>query len=440
MSAIALILLKNGFTITGSDISENDEVKRLKDLGIKIYIGHDASNIEKDTELIVFSKAIHNDNPEITEATKRNIKLISRSAILGEIMKGFKKRICVAGTHGKTTTTSIIAKIILDANIDATINVGGNVKELHGNTAIGKNKDLFVAEACEYTNSFLDFFPNIEVITNIESEHLDFFKDLADIRNSFKKFIELLPDDGMLCINNSIDDIKSLIKDTKAKIVTFGESRDSDYYFDNNHYDNKLYQVFDVYHDGTHLGTIRQKLIGKHNTLNFMGALSALLEYGVSFDIIKKGIEEFTGAGRRLENHGTFNGVTLIDDYSHHPTEIEATLEALKSLKYSKMYLIFQPHTFSRTKAFYDDFVRVLGATKHLIITKIYPAREIDTGEISGKDIIDGIKLNKNNNCELCEYIEKFEDIQEYLHNVIKEGDLIVTMGAGNVYKILNYF
>ena len=438
MSAIALILLKNGFTITGSDISENENVKELEKKGIKVFIGHKKENIKDDIDIVVYSKAIHDDNEEMIAAKEHKIELMSRSKILGEIMANYNRRICIAGTHGKTTTTAIISKVMFDSGFDPTINVGGIVDEIGGNFHIGNNENIFIAEACEYTNSFLDFCPSVAVVTNIEEDHLDFFKDLDDIRNSFRKFIELLPSDGLLVINNNIDDIPSLIKNTKAKVVTYGDDEKSDYYFKNVSYDEEYYQSFDVYNKCEFIGRMRQKLIGRHNALNFLAGFAALRELGITFDETKKSLENFKGARRRLEVKKVVNGVTYIDDYAHHPTEIEASLKALKEIKYNNLYLIFQPHTYTRTKALYSEFVRVLGNNPITILAKIYPAREKDLGVISSKDICEGINNNKNNLNYICEYFETFKEIQEYVLKLAKPGDIVVTMGAGDVYKIID--
>ena len=440
MSAIALILLKNGFEVCGSDISENDNVKELEEKGIKVYIGHKKENIQDDLDIVVYSKAIHGDNEEIIEAKKKNIKLMSRSEILGEIMTNYKERICIAGTHGKTTTTSLVGKALLDKNIDPTINVGGIVDEIGGNSHIGKDENMFVAEACEYTNSFLDFTPTTEVITNIEEDHLDFFKDLDDIRKSFKKFIELLPKGGLLVINNKIADIDYLVKDSDIKVITYGDDESSDFYFKNVSYDEKHYQSFDVYNKNNFIGRMRQKLIGKHNALNFIAALIVLLNLGLTFEEVKNSLEDFKGARRRLEVKKIVNGITYIDDYAHHPTEIEASLNALKEIKYNNLYLVFQPHTFTRTKALYADFVRVLGQNSIVLMAKIYPAREKDLGIISSNDIKNGIQSDKCNKNNFCEYFETFEEIGKYIDENVTPGDLVVTMGAGDVYKLHSMF
>ena len=440
MSAIALILHKNGFIVSGSDIGQGDNIKELEKLGIKVYLGHKKENISDDLDIVVYSKAIHDDNEEIIEAKKKGITLMSRSKILGEIMTNYEKRICVAGTHGKTTTTALISKVMFDKKLDPTINVGGIVDEIGGNSHIGNNEDMFIAEACEYTNSFLDFSPTAEVITNIEEDHLDFFKDLDDIRSSFKKFVELLPDGGLLVINNRIEDIKYLVKDRKANVVTYGDDDSADYYYKNVSYDEYHYQSFDVYNKDKFIGRMRQKLIGRHNALNFIAALIILMNFGLTFEEIKNSLENFKGARRRLEVKGIIDGVTYIDDYAHHPTEIEASLNALKEIKYNNLYLVFQPHTFTRTKALYDDFVRVLGETPIVILAKIYPAREKDLGIISSGNIRDGIMADKNNKNNFCEYFETFEEICKYIQGKVAKNDLVVTMGAGDVYKIFDMF
>ena len=438
MSAIALILHKNGFIVSGSDIGQSDNVKELEKKGIKVFIGHKKENIADDLDIVVYSKAIHDDNEEIIEAKKKGIMLMSRSKILGEIMSNYSERICIAGTHGKTTTTALVAKAMLDKKKDPTINVGGIVDEIGGNSHIGNNENMFVAEACEYTNSFLDFSPTMEVITNIEEDHLDFFKDLDDIRNSFKKFIELLPDGGLLVINNRIEDIDFLVKDSKVKVVTYGDDNSADYYFKNASYDEFHYQSFDVYNKDKFIGRMRQKLIGKHNALNFIAALIVLLNNGFTFEEVKESLENFKGARRRLEVKGIIDGVTYIDDYAHHPTEIEASLNALKEIKYNNLYLVFQPHTFTRTKALYSEFVRALGQTPIVILAKIYPAREKDLGIISSRNIRDGIVKNKNNKNNFCEYFETFEEICKYIKGKVAKNDIVVTMGAGDVYKVFD--
>lgn len=437
MSAIALILQKNGFYVQGSDFSENENVKMLKSKGIKVFIGHSKDNITSDIDIVVYSKAIKDDNEEMVEAKNKNIVIMSRSKILGMIMHNYSKKICVAGTHGKTTTTALISKVLLDIGLDPTVNVGGIVDEIGGNSHIGENNNVFVAEACEYTNSFLDFVADIEVITNIEEDHLDFFKDLDDIRNSFKKFIELLPDNGLLVINDKIDDIPYLTSCTKAKVMTYGDDDSANYYYKNVSYDKDYYQSFDVYKGKEFVGRMRQKLIGRHNALNFLAAYAVLENQGISFDVVRKSLENFKGARRRLEVKGQKDGVTYIDDYAHHPTEIKASVDALKELNYKNLYIIFQPHTFSRTKALLNEFAKALSLVDNVILAKIYAAREKDTGEIGSADIKNVIMNIKNKN-NFCEYFETFEEIRKCIASRVTSGDIVVTMGAGDVYKVFD--
>lgn len=440
MSAIAKILYKNGFNVSGSDMSENDEVKKLKDLGIEVHIGHKSENIIDNIDVIVYSKAIHSDNEEIIEAKKKNKKILSRSEILGSIMANYKNRLCVAGTHGKTTTTSMLAKMLLDNGFDPTINVGGEVGEFSGNTYIGNNKNYFIVESCEYTNSFLDFCPTTEIITNIDDDHLDFFKDINDIINSFNRFIDLLADGNNLIINMSIENIVNINSEKKINVITFGETDQANFYYKNQKYDKNNFQTFDVYKDGINLGNMKLKMIGRHNILNFLGAFACAFLYGLSIDDAKKSLENFSGASRRLEIKCIKDGITYMDDYAHHPTEIKASLTALSELNYNKMFLIFQPHTFSRTKLLFHKFVDVLSNVDCVILSKIYAAREIDDKTVSSYDLMkEIISVNKENNKNnICEYFEDFIDIKDFIKDNAKPGDLVVTMGAGDIVKLHN--
>ena len=444
MSAIALILKNSGFNVSGSDRTESDLVLKLKEKNIHVNIGHHKENIHDDIDLIVFSKAIHDDNEEIIEAKKKNIHLASRSEVLGSIMEDFKININVAGTHGKSTTTSIIGKVLLDAGLDPTINVGANNKEIGGNYHIGK-KDYFVVEACEYTNSYHDFKPSVEIITNIEAEHLDFFKNIEEVRASFKKFVDLLPekkDGGLLVINNNIDNLNEIIKDTKAKVVTYGNEM-ADYYYDNLT-KSEIGTKFNIYKNNfsnisnkSLIGTIETKLLGSHNAENITGAISLLMEIGIDFNTIKESLKTFTGAERRLEFKGRFNNIQFINDYAHHPSEIRKSIEALNTIKTGKLYVVFQPHTYTRLKAFYNDFVDALCMADKVILVPIYAAREKDIYNINSLMLSSSINENINNKSI---YMNNFEEVIDYINENANQNDIVCIMGAGdidNIFKIL---
>ena len=444
MSAIALILKNSGFNVSGSDRTESDLVLKLKEKNIHVNIGHHKENIHDDIDLIVFSKAIHDDNEEIIEAKKKNIHLASRSEVLGSIMEDFKININVAGTHGKSTTTSIIGKVLLDAGLDPTINVGANNKEIGGNYHIGK-KDYFVVEACEYTNSYHDFKPSVEIITNIEAEHLDFFKNIEEVRASFKKFVDLLPDKkdgGLLVINSNIDNLNEIIKDTKAKVVTYGNEM-ADYYYDNLT-KSEIGTKFNIYKNNFSnnsnkclIGTIETKLLGSHNAENITGAISLLMEIGIDFNTIKESLKTFTGAERRLEFKGRFNNIQFINDYAHHPSEIRKSIEALNTIKTGKLYVVFQPHTYTRLKAFYNDFVDALCMADKVILVPIYAAREKDIYNINSLMLSSSINENINNKSI---YMNNFEEVIDYINENANQNDIVCIMGAGdidNIFKIL---
>lgn len=442
MSAIALILKNSGFFVSGSDRTEGELVKKLKENGIKVNIGHNKENINDDIELIVYSKAIHDDNEEIIEAKIRKIPLASRSEVLGSIMDDFKININVAGTHGKSTITSIVGKVLLDAGLNPTINVGANNKEIGGNYHIG-NKDYFVVEACEYTNSFHDFRPTMEIITNIEAEHLDFFKNINDIRDSFKKFINLLPskeNNGLLVINNNIEKLDELTHETKAKVVTYG-NKNANYFYDDikkkeNGTEFKIYRNIENNKNNIELlGEIKTRLLGNHNVENITGAVSLLDSIGISFDIIEESLKTFTGAERRLEFKGVYNNIQYINDYAHHPSEIKKSIEALNEIKKGKLYVIFQPHTYTRLKSFYNDFVEALCMADKVLILPIYAAREKDIYNVSSTMLSESINKNISNKSIYC---NSFEDAIHFINDNASKNDLVCVMGAGDIDIIFN--
>ena len=431
MSGLAEIVHNRGFNVTGSDMKCSNTTKHLESLNIPIYYGHAASNIENDVDLIVYTAAIHDTNPEIVEAKAKNIELVTRSQFLGLIMKDYDFPICVSGTHGKTTTTSMLAHGLLAANLDPTISVGGILKAINGNIRIGHTK-YFLTEACEYCNSFLDFFPKVGIILNIEEDHLDFFKDINDIRTSFQNFASLIPADGFLAINGVTPNLDEFTKPLSCIVETFGFDKHFNWYATNIQYDNKACASFDVYYNDTFMIKLKLHVTGDHNILNALSVCSVFNFLGLDLNLLNEGVKEFTGANQRFEIKGSFNHITVVDDYAHHPTEINATLDVAGRYPHKHLYVVFQPHTYTRTKAFLKDFAKVLQKAENIIITDIYAAREKDPGDISSNDIVKLIEESGKSAL----YMKEFTDIADYLKAHATEGDLIITMGAGNVNQI----
>lgn len=357
--------------------------------------------------------------------------MLTRAELLGQLMKNYAAPIAVSGTHGKTTTTSMLSHVLLAGDMDPTISVGGILQAIGGNIRVG-HSETFITEACEYTNSFLNFFPKISIILNIEEDHLDFFKDLEDIRHSFHQFAELLPADGTLIINSDIKDYEDICNGLNCNIVTCGSSRDSDYSFANVRFNEKGLASFDLIKSGEYVDRIILSVPGDHNVSNALTSIAAAELVGISMDIIKKGLLAFTGTDRRFEYKGMMNDTTIIDDYAHHPTEIAATLKAAKNYPHNELWCVFQPHTYTRTKAFFREFAEALSHTDHLVLADIYAARETDTLGVSSKDLAAEVgKLGTD-----AHYFETFEEIENFLKENCSPGDLLITMGAGDVVNI----
>ena len=436
MSGLASILLKEGFRVSGSDVHESPLTRQLTAEGAHIHYGHRASNISSDVNVVVYTAAIKKDNPEIQEALRLQIPLLTRAELLGQLMKNYKTAIGVSGTHGKTTTTSMLTHILLEADTDPTISVGGILPSIGGNIRVGSS-DLFVTESCEYTNSFLSFHPTMEIILNIKADHLDFFKDLDDIRHSFRLFAEKLGPDGFLAINSEIDQLEEFIKGLPCKIKTFGPDPDtSDYSAVHIAYNQLGCASYDLTRktDSGYviLGTIHLGVPGLHNVYNSLSAIAVALELGISMEQIEKGLLSYTGTARRFQKKGELNGVTIIDDYAHHPDEIEATLNTAHNYPHRKIWCVFQPHTYTRTKALMDDFARALCLADEVVLADIYPARETDTLGISSRDLADKIQALGTTS----HYFPSFEEIENFLLKNCINGDLLITMGAGDVVNI----
>lgn len=431
MSGLAEILIDAGFAISGSDAKKSKLTQHLADKGAKINYPQMASNITDDIDLVVYTAAIAKDNPEFERALDKNLSMLTRAELLGQIMKNYKIPIAISGTHGKTTTTSMIAEILLAADADPTLSVGGILKSIGGNIRVGKS-EYFVTEACEYTNSFLSFFPRIGIILNIEEDHLDFFKDIDDIRSSFKKFANLLPDGGFLIINKGIDRLDEIAKGLRCKIITFGKDSDADYSFKDASYDEKGRASYTLLKGGKDCGRVRLGVVGEHNILNSLSVIALMDILEVDSEMALRALSGFDGAERRFEAKGNVGGVTILDDYAHHPTEIRATLNAAKGYEHNTLWCVFQPHTYTRTKAFLADFADALSIADKVVLTDIYAAREKNTVGISSKDLLAELEKTGTE----CYYFPAFDEIENFLLKNCINGDLLITMGAGDVVKI----
>ena len=433
MSGLAEILLDAGFTVSGSDAHETELTRHLTEKGARIYYGQRAANIEQEPgiQAVVYTAAIQGDNPELMAVRAKGLPELTRAELLGELMRNYKQSIAIAGTHGKTTTTSMLTDILLAGGTDPTISVGGILKDIGGNIRVG-GPEFFVTEACEYTNSFLSFYPTIEVILNIEEDHLDFFKDIADIRHSFRLFAEKLPAGGLLVINKDIDRVEEITRGLNCRVITFGKDPSSDYTAGNITYDELGRPSYDLIVQGEVVNRISLGVTGEHNVYNSLSAIAVALELGVGFDGVIAGLRKFTGTDRRFEKKGEIGGVTVIDDYAHHPQEISATLKAAENYPHKRLWVVFQPHTYTRTKAFLDEFAQALSGADEVILADIFAARETDTLGVSSRDIAERLeKLGTS-----VHYIPSFDEIETFILEHCIHGDLLITMGAGDIVKV----
>ena len=431
MSGLAEILLGKGFRISGSDNNASALTERLEKAGAVIRIGQSADNISPDTDLVVYTAAIHPDNPEFVAAKKQGIPMLSRAQLLGQIMQNYDLPINIAGTHGKTTTTSMCTHVLMRAGLDPTVTLGGILPSIGGNIRVGGTK-YFVAEACEYTNSFLSFFPKIELILTVDADHLDFFKDLDDIASSFHRFAALLPEDGTLIINRDTAKYDVVTDHLACGIITYSLNGDADYMAEDIHFDENGCASFVCLERGKPLGNIRLCIPGMHNVSNSLAVIALSRKLGLSPEIIAQGIADFHGADRRFEHKGTAFGATIIDDYAHHPTEIRAIITAALQTPHKKLWVVFQPHTYTRTKALLPDFADALSLADHIVLSDIYAAREVNTVGISSEDLRAEIEKRGTR----ADYFSSFEEILEFLKTQLKEGDLLITMGAGNIVDV----
>lgn len=433
MSGIAAILQNWGFNVTGSDAADSEAVQLLRTKGIRVVIGHSLEDVA-NSDVVVYSAAIKSTDPEMLEAKRLNIPTIERADFLGEITRCYKDTICISGTHGKTTTTSMVSLCFMDALTDPSIQVGAMLKQLNGNYRVG-NSEHFIIEACEYVESFLKFSPKAEIILDIDNDHLDYFKSFDNIKSAFIKYVKLLPDDGLLILNADDQNCLDLKEHTNAKIVTYGiENENADFVAKNIVFDNDGFPEFDVFYRGEFFMTLTLSVPGIHNILNSLSCVAICTEYGIEKKDIQNSLIKFTGAHRRFEFKGKLlnNQVSVYDDYAHHPTEIKATYNSLKNKKYNESWAIFQPHTYSRTKLLLDDFADSLKDFDHVIILDIYAARETNTYNISSKDLAD--KLSPLAKDVL--YIPDFDECVDYIKSHVQKNDIVITVGAGTVTNI----
>ncbi|MDR0964683.1 MAG: UDP-N-acetylmuramate--L-alanine ligase [Clostridium sp.] len=431
MSGLAEILKLWGFSVSGSDRQKSEITEHLEAQGIPVHIGQRRGNITPSIDFAVLTSAIHSDNPEFIELSAYKIPCLSRAELLGQMMRCYRLPIAVSGTHGKTTTTSMLSEILLFADTDPTLLVGGVLPSIGGNLRIGAN-EYFVTEACEYTNSFLSFSPKYSIILNIEEDHLDFFQDLAQIRDSFRQFASLLPPDGVLVLWDGIENFEEITKDCLAKVVTYGTSDTSDYQLQDWSTPEKGGGAFSLRKRDGEVRSYELQVPGFHNILNASAACVMADALEISPSVVQSALANFGGTKRRFEEKGELCGIRIVDDYAHHSTEIKATLTAAKAQKHREIWCVFQPHTYTRTKALLNEFAQALSLADHVVLADIYAARETNVYGISSTDLQAKIlELGVD-----CSYFSTFNEIEIFLLGKCTKGDLLITMGAGDIYKV----
>ena len=430
MSGLAKIALSLGYKISGSDMNQGEMTDRLIKDGVDVKIGHSPENVH-GANLVVYTAAVKKDNPELVEAQNLKIKTMERSEFLGELTKLADETIGICGTHGKTTTTSMISISFINAGKDPYVQVGANLKQIDGNYRVG-NWPYFIIESCEYVDSFLQFHPKTAVVLNIEEDHLDYFKDIEAIKASFRKFVEKVPEDGFVIYNADNPNCKDVVNDLKCKTISYGiKDSSADWIATNIVLNDSGYYSFTAT-NGLDEIRINLNVLGYHNVLNSLATIATSFAHGIDLETIKKSLEEFTGAERRFEYRGTLNGARVFDDYAHHPTEIKATIASAKALPHDKIWVVFQPHTYSRTKSLWNDFANTFKQADNVILLDIYAAREKFDGETTSEGLAEAINAVSQN----CIYMDSFESCEEYLKQNVKQKDIVLTIGAGSVTKI----
>ena len=426
MSSLADVLWGMGIAVSGSDMNQNKNVRGLTEKGIPVSIGHKAENITREIEFVVRTAAVHDDNPEIIRAHALGIPVFERTQAWGAISKDYSNALCISGTHGKTTTTSMCTHIMMAADKDPTVMIGGTLPLLNAGHRVGHGNTI-IMEACEYYNSFLSLHPTVAVILNVEADHLDFFKDLQDVQHSFREFALRTPEDGYVVAN--LDDASTMatIRDVPRKIMTFGLSKEADVYAENIEFLGAN-SHFDIMFKGKLFTDVTLHVPGLHNVKNALAATAAAICLGVRPNAVKYGLAGFNGAGRRFEFKGKYNGADVYDDYAHHPGELKALLDTVEGLNYKRCILVFQPHTYTRTAALFEDFVTQLKRPDVLLLAEIFAAREKNTIGISSDALAERV--------EGAEFYPTFPELEEALKCKARPGDIILTVGAGDVYKI----
>ncbi len=420
MRPLGLVLRGMGMTVTGSDMNSSVSTDELIEKGIEVHIGHNARNIE-GADCIIRTAAAHNDNPEIAAARAMGIPVFERAQAWGLIMREYKNAICVSGTHGKTTTTGMITHIFMQAQRDPTVMLGGYLPLLKAGHRVG-NGDTIIMESCEYCDSFLNFYPTVAIINNIEADHLDYFKDLAAVQRSFRKFAGLVPRTGYVIANG--DDENTVAALTDLNYITFGIELKNDIHPKNLSED---FRSFDIICRGKRYCHVDLSVYGRHNVYNALAAAAAAYVMGIEGEAVSAGLASFTGAGRRMEFKGKYNGAAVYDDYAHHPGELHALIDSVRTMGYQRIIVAFQPHTYTRTKALFDDFIRELRRVDVAVLAEIYAARESNKLGISSLDLAKQV--------EGAIFFETLPEVAAYLRTIAQEGDIILTVGAGDIYK-----
>ena len=430
MSGLAEILSKKGFKVSGSDLHASALTDRLSDLGIEVRIGQCAENIKPDVELVIYTAAVAEDNPELAAAVEMGLAVMDRAELLGRLMDDFTYTVCVAGSHGKTTTTSMVTEILVSADTDPTVSVGGILPSIGGNFRLG-NSEYLVAEACEYRDSFLKFSPYVGIVLNIGMDHVDYFKDIEQLVGSFAKFARNIRPNGTLVINAQIPDWQTITHGLYRHVITFG-TNDSDLYAREYRFDDNGCAEFEPVYKGRPMPRMQLRVPGEHNIFNALAAMAAAICLEVDKAYIYRALEGYNGIKRRLEIKGRCNGALVVDDYAHHPAEIKASLAAAKLRRHNKIWCVFQPHTYSRTNELLLEFTESFTDADEVIVVDIYAAREADNGLIHSFELARRINAAGTS----CRYISGFKNVEKFLRAQTMPNDMLITMGAGDVYLV----